>query len=150
MAQHSRTHLPRQETWVRSLGQEDPLEEEMATRSSVPAWRIPWTEEPGGLQSMGSHRVGHDFVTKRWQQIEQNRDLTLKESFLVKHGPTGFRGGTVRRAWRESVWRKGCLQPRRAGDGPQGPRSRRAAGAQAWVTAANWAHWSAGSADFRL
>ena len=42
-----------QETWVRSLGQRDPLEEEMATHSSILAWRIPWTEEPGGLQSMG-------------------------------------------------------------------------------------------------
>ena len=49
-----------QETWVRSLGWEDPLEERMATRSSVLAWRIPWTEEPGGLQSMGSQRVGHN------------------------------------------------------------------------------------------
>ena len=48
------------ETWVRSLGWEDPLEEGMATDSSVPAWRIPWTEEPGGLQSMGSKGVGHD------------------------------------------------------------------------------------------
>ena len=45
---------------VRSLGREDPLEEDMATHSSILAWRIPWTEEPGGLQSMGSHRVGHD------------------------------------------------------------------------------------------
>ena len=45
---------------VQSLGQEDPLEEGMATRSSIPAWRIPWTEEPGGLQSMGLQRVGHD------------------------------------------------------------------------------------------
>ena len=44
----------------RSLGQEDPLEEEMATHSSLLAWRIPWTEEPGRLQSMGSPRVGHD------------------------------------------------------------------------------------------
>ena len=50
-----------QETQFLSLGQEDPLEEEMATHSSVLAWRIPWTEEPGGLQSMGvSQRVGHD------------------------------------------------------------------------------------------
>ena len=48
------------ETWVRSLGQEDPLEKEMATHSSFLAWRITWTEEPGGLQSMGSQRVGHD------------------------------------------------------------------------------------------
>ena len=49
-----------QETWVRSLGWEDPLEKEMATHSSILAWRIPWTEESGGLQSMGSQRVGHD------------------------------------------------------------------------------------------
>ena len=53
-----------QETWVPSLGQEDPLEEEMATHSSILAWEIPWTEEPGGLQSMGLQRVGHDLVTK--------------------------------------------------------------------------------------
>ena len=49
-----------QETQVLSLDQEDPLEKEMATHSSVLAWRIPWTEKPGRLQSMGSHRVGHD------------------------------------------------------------------------------------------
>ena len=48
------------ETWVRSLGQEDPLEKEMATHSGILAWRIPWTEEPGGLQSTGSQRVRHD------------------------------------------------------------------------------------------
>ena len=45
---------------VQSLGREDPLEEGMATHSSILAWRTPWTEEPGGLQSMGSQRVGHD------------------------------------------------------------------------------------------
>ena len=49
-----------QETWVQSLGQEDPLEEGPATNSSILAWRIPWTEEPSGLQSLGSQRVGHD------------------------------------------------------------------------------------------
>ena len=49
-----------QEMWVQSLGGEGPLEEGMATHSSIIAWRIPWTEEPGGLQSMGSQRVGHD------------------------------------------------------------------------------------------
>ena len=49
-----------QETWVRSPGCEDPLEEGMATHSSILTWRIPWTEEPGGLQSMGSQRVRHD------------------------------------------------------------------------------------------
>ena len=54
-------HLPlMQETWVRSLGWEDPLEKEMVTHSSILTWRIPWTEKPGRLQSMGSQRVGHD------------------------------------------------------------------------------------------
>ena len=48
------------ETWVQSLGREDPLEKEMATHSSTLAWKIPWTEEPGRLQSMGSQRVGQD------------------------------------------------------------------------------------------
>ena len=48
------------EPWVQSLGREDPLEKEMATHSSILAWRIPWMEEPGGLQSMGSPRVRHD------------------------------------------------------------------------------------------
>ena len=49
-----------QETWVQLLGLEDPLEEEIATNSSILAWEIPWIEEPGRLQSMGSQRVGYD------------------------------------------------------------------------------------------
>ena len=49
-----------QEVWIRSLDWEDPLEEETATHSSTLAWKIPWTEDAGGLQSMGSQRVGHD------------------------------------------------------------------------------------------
>ena len=53
---------------VHYLGQEDPLEKEMATPSSILAWRIPWTEEPGGLQSMGSQRVRHNLATKQEQQ----------------------------------------------------------------------------------
>ena len=53
-----------QDMWVWSLGWEDPLKQEMAILSSILAWRIPRTEEPGGLQSMGSQRVGHDLVTK--------------------------------------------------------------------------------------
>ena len=60
MAQGQRIRLPAQEAQVLSQGQEDPLEEEMVTPSSILAWKIPWTEEPGGLQSMGSQRVGHD------------------------------------------------------------------------------------------
>ena len=53
-----------QESWVRSLGQKDPLEDSMATHSSILAWRIPWTEEPGELQPMESHRVGQALVTE--------------------------------------------------------------------------------------
>ena len=60
-----------QETWVQSLGWEDPLEKGTAIQSSIPAWRIPWTEEPGGgLQSMGSQKVGHDLATKHQQQYK--------------------------------------------------------------------------------
>ena len=55
----------KQEMWVLSLGQEDPLEKEIGTHSSILAWEIPWTEEPGGLQSMGSQRVRHGLVTKQ-------------------------------------------------------------------------------------
>ena len=55
--------LPIQETWVLSLSLEDPLEEEMATHCGILSWRILWTEEPGGLLSMGSHRVRHDEAT---------------------------------------------------------------------------------------
>ena len=57
--------LPVQEMRVRSLDWLDPLEEEMATHSSILAWKIPWTENPGGLQSMGSHRVEHDWAHTR-------------------------------------------------------------------------------------
>ena len=54
-----------QERWVQPLGREEPLEKEMATPSSILAWRIPWTEEPGGLRSMWLQRVGHTLVTKQ-------------------------------------------------------------------------------------
>ena len=60
VAQAVKNLPPMQETWVRSLGRKDPLEMGMATHSSILAWRIPWTEEPGGLQSIESQRVGHD------------------------------------------------------------------------------------------
>ena len=56
------------ETQVRSLGREDPLEEEMATHLSILAWEIPWTEEPGRLQFIGHKRVGHDLETKQQPQ----------------------------------------------------------------------------------
>ena len=60
MAQRVKRLPAMQETWVLSLAQEDPLEKEMATHSSILAWKIPWTEKPGRLQSMGSQRVGYD------------------------------------------------------------------------------------------
>ena len=60
MAQMVKNLPAMQETWVRSLGQEDPLKDGMATYSSILAWRILWTEEPGRLQSMGLQRIGHD------------------------------------------------------------------------------------------
>ena len=60
MAQTVKNLPTMQETQIQSLGQEDPLEKEMATHFSIIAWRIPWTEEPDGLQSMGSQRVGHN------------------------------------------------------------------------------------------
>ena len=62
-----------QETWVRSLGQEDPLEKEMAMHSSILAWRIPWTEGPGGLQSTGSQRVGLSNFTHSLTHLHRGR-----------------------------------------------------------------------------
>ena len=64
-----------QEAWVRSLEQEDPLEEEIATHSSIHAWRISWTEEAGGLQSMGSQRVGHDWALARCIVLPQRTNI---------------------------------------------------------------------------
>ena len=58
------------ETWVQTLGQEDLLEKEMATNSSILAWKIPWAEEPGVLESMESQRVGHDLVTEQQMDNE--------------------------------------------------------------------------------
>ena len=60
VAQMAKSLVVMQETWVQSLGLEDPLEKEMATHSSTLAWKTPWTEEPGKLQSMGSQRVRHN------------------------------------------------------------------------------------------
>ena len=71
-----------QETQVPSLGQEGPLEKEMATHSSILAWRIPWTEKPGGLQSIGLQRVGHDWATSlHWILC---LDLSGFGTFLLK------------------------------------------------------------------
>ena len=72
-----------QETKVRSLGWRDSLEKEMATHSSILAWEIPWTEEPGGLQSMGSESVGQDLGTKQQQQVEYTVRIVFKYLLLL-------------------------------------------------------------------
>ena len=86
--------------WVSSLAWEDPLEQAMVTHSSILAWRIPWTEEPGGLQSMGSQKVGHDWVTftfkifnlgpwatayKWFSPVESNRVLKKRNNYNLFH-----------------------------------------------------------------
>ena len=74
-----------QETWVRSLGWEDPLEKEMATHSSILAWRIPCTEEPGGLESTGSQTVGHTWVISLSLSHHLNQNYVLKNCHLLRH-----------------------------------------------------------------
>ena len=79
-----------QETSVEPLGQEDPLEKKMATHSSILAWEMPWTEEPGGLQFLRSQRVRHDLVTKQQQlpyfffNLFINGALNLKTRIVVQ------------------------------------------------------------------
>ena len=79
------------ETWVQSLGREDPLEKEMATHSSIPAWRILWTEEPSGLQSMGSQRVWYDWATSltqcplSWSMLRQMAKFHPFNGWVVFH-----------------------------------------------------------------
>ena len=89
-----------QETWVPSLGQEDPLEEGMAAYSSILACKIPWTEEPGELQSIGSQRVRHDWVTElnnsRTSQMVQGSRLRLQQTLMLGK-IEGRRGGN--RGW---------------------------------------------------
>ena len=84
VAQTLKNPLVMQETWVQSLGWKDLLEKGMATHSSILAWRIPWTEEPGGLQSMGSQRVGHNLATFPFTfQVHLSEYKSLCERFLV-------------------------------------------------------------------
>ena len=82
MAQMIKNPPAKQETSVRSLGWEDPLEKGMATQSSILAWRIPWTEEPGRLQSMGSQRVRYDWVTNTHTHIHLHTALPVRPVFL--------------------------------------------------------------------
>ena len=77
------------ETWVRSLGWEDPLEKEMAIHSSTIAWKIPWKEEPGRLQSLGSQRVGHDWAHFHFQDPDVASDLTLTSHRTTALGGPG-------------------------------------------------------------
>ena len=72
-----------QEGQVQSLGREDTLEKEMATYSNILAWELPWSEEPGRLQSMGSQRVGHNLATK--QQQKEGRDDGKQQSMFERH-----------------------------------------------------------------
>ena len=72
-----------QEMWVQSLGQEDPLEEGMETHSSILAWRIPWTEEPSRLQSMGSQRAGHDWSNLALMHIDKYTLMNIWDSFQM-------------------------------------------------------------------
>ena len=74
------------ETWVRSLGWKDPLEEGMAPHSSILAWRIPWTEEPGGLQSMGSQRVGQRSLAGCSPWGHRESDTTERAQALEHQG----------------------------------------------------------------
>ena len=94
---NARHHPVMQETRVRSLGQKDPQEKEMATHCSILAWRIPWTEEPGGLQSLGSqesvttwqlhHHHHHQVCVYLWDQLKKNRHLIWDETLKsLKHG----------------------------------------------------------------
>ena len=89
----------RQETWVRSLGWEDPLEEGLATRSSILTWRIPWTEEHGSLLSMGLHRVGHD-----WCNLACNRRTSRQSAYLRESDKLTPRGKLVQSLWK-TLWR---------------------------------------------
>ena len=88
-----RIRLLLQEAWVWSLDWEDPLEKEMATHSSILAWRIPWTEEPGGLESTESQRVGHNLATKQQQQNTLSWVLTIVIETLISTGETGLTVG---------------------------------------------------------
>ena len=88
VAQRLKRLPPMWETWVRSLGREDPLEKEMAIHSSILAWRIPWTEKPSSLQSTGWQRVGHDWVTSphlyKWTRRKYILSLLLdNETYTI-------------------------------------------------------------------
>ena len=84
MAQTVKRLSTMRETWVGSLGREDPLEKEMAIHSSTLAWKIPWTEEPGRLQSMGSQRVGHNWATSLSLSLNFLDSFVKRSAFKIK------------------------------------------------------------------
>ena len=84
MAQLVKNLLAMREIWVQSLGWEGPLEKEKATHSSILAWRIPWTEKPGGLQSMGSQRVRHDWVTFTFTLVYNPKGIHFRRKTETK------------------------------------------------------------------
>ena len=119
VAQMVKNPLSMQETWVQHLGWEDPLEEGMATHSSILAWRSPWTEAPRGLQSTGLQRVGHDWATAH---TNTKRGGTLNKAFSVTlcndiHSKKGCQWKSINQnifqAARETSpsipWRGNCL-----------------------------------------
>ena len=72
-----------QETWIQSLGQKDPLEKGMATHSSIVAWRIPWAEEPGRLQSTGLQRVGHESLSAELLQSNSAKQMLFLHPYVL-------------------------------------------------------------------
>ena len=97
-----------QESWVQSLCQDDPLEEELATHSSILAWRIPWTEEPGRLQSMGSQRVRHDWATFTFG-CSQGTRVTTFSSVTTGHTQNPLKKELLK-VRSASTWSAGALR----------------------------------------
>ena len=117
-----------QETWVQSLGWEDPLEEGIATHSNIPAWRIPWTEKPRGLQSVVSQRVRQDWATKRLSTLFLyalgNRKIRVThyiEIFALLRWSgaesTVSLGSACSKSGRDNIWWGWIMWSRGRGDG---------------------------------
>ena len=107
------------ETWVRFLGWKDPLEEDMATHSSILAWRTPWTEEPGGLQSMGSQRVGHD--QSNLAQYIYSRKAEIMSSKRDDSDQKGLGMSGIGEAWGTECWAKEVAPCGNITQGTEGP-----------------------------
>ena len=121
-------------TWIQSLGWRDPLEEGVATRSSILAWRIPWTEEPGGLQSMGSQRVRHDWVTEHITEVNEtvnfsgfmayffniHFDFIFDGIYALQMLPCYFSKWPLRLYYDFLVFRWGNWGPQKPSDLPEG------------------------------